>query len=476
MRHQRFEGKQLRSVLAGMITDTKVCSRLCSQLKGRGFKEEFASVIYKWCKDHIERYGEAPGKIIQLSFDRWAEKARDDKVVSQVEGILDYALGEYDPAENGHADLILDQASSYLSRKEIVKLKEDIEDDIEAGDFEAAFNRIRSVSQVNFNGNDIVRPIDDHEVWFDVLTEERERPLFEYPGALGQLIGPSFVPGTLFSFMGVEKAGKSYYLLDAAFRTLKNRFKVAYFEVGDLGQQETIERFGQRVLHSPVEESYVNWPVGWSKEDPDVPTTKRKRCNGVSIAHVKKKLLRYTRGRPDLLRLSCHPNSSVSVSDLQTILKEWFLDSGWAPDLIVIDYADILAPPSGYHDTKDQIDETWKQLRRLSQEMNCCVLTGTQTGSQAYRKKGTVLTRSDFSGRKTKLAHVNGMIGLNATAEDKKHDVTRINWVVRRKGGGSELTQVLVAGCFAAGMPIVLSKYASYAKQQLTVEDEKDEE
>ena len=153
-------------------------------------------------------------------------------------------------------------------------------------------------------------------------------------------------------------------------------------------------------------------------------------------------------------RLSCHPNSTLTVNAIKGILAGWERE-GWVPDIVIIDYADILTNENSRLDARDQINERWKQLRALSQSLHCLVLTVTQTDAAAYKTR--VITRSNFSDDKRKLAHVTGMVGLNQTDEEKELGVMRLNWVVRREGAFTETTCVNVAGCLALGTPAIVS-------------------
>jgi hypothetical protein len=462
----QYDGSRLRLILIGMITDQKVCSRISSFMdksKGPHFKSKWASIIAKWCKDYFQKYGSPPGENIEAIFRRWSQVGKTDpESVKYITRVLEYLSSEYAQRTiaKDNADFILDLASDYFSTESLRSVVDKVEDDITVGEVNKAYDRLESVSRVRLGYSSVLKPLVDNDVWLESIKEDEERSLFEYPGVLGELTKHSFTRGSLFAFMGVEKSGKSFYLIDAAFRAMKKRYNVAYFEVGDLGRDEVFQRLGQRILHETSRRESVKWPVDWDTEHDSRPVFSKRLCSGISIGHALKKVRKYSRGR-DLLRLSCHPNSTINVAQIDDLIQEWAKDECWIPAVVVIDYADILAPPHGFLDVKDQIDETWKQLRRLSQKYNCLVLTATQTSAQTYRRRGVVLTRLDFSGRKTKLAHVNGMLGINSTPEDIKYGVTRINWVVRRKGESWETRQVLVAGCFAAGMPIILSKFAS---------------
>lgn len=466
MQVTEYSGNRLRLILVGMITNSKVCSRISELITKKGgprFQPDWAQLIATWCRDYNAKYDMPPGQNIQNIYESWASSSQaSSEVLDQVEDLLDYLSDEYANTAQNNPDYILDEASEYFNQQQIKGLLERTEENVTKGQTEDAYAQLQATTRIELGHTTVIKPFDEVEPWLEIFHDEHQRPLYEYPGALGVLTHNSFTRSSLFAFMGVDKAGKSFYLMDAAFRALKNRHRVAYFEVGDLGQAETLTRLGQRVLRLPEFPQYVNWPIGWESDRPDVPILERRFKPGVSLGDMFKRMRRYSRGRKDQLRISCHYNSSITVQGIEGYLSDWAKSDCWFPDMLVIDYADILEPPAGFNEPKDQIDEVWKQLRRLSQKYNCLVLSATQTGAQAYRKKGSSLGRADFGGRKTKLATVNGMLGLNISPEDKENGVTRINWIVRRKGGGSETSQVVVAGCLAAGTPIIASRKIKY--------------
>jgi replicative DNA helicase len=160
------------------------------------------------------------------------------------------------------------------------------------------------------------------------------------------------------------------------------------------------------------------------------------------------------KSKKSYLKLSCHPNSSISVKGIEGILQTWERVD-WIPDVVVIDYADILAPLDGKADTREQINQTWKALRGMSQKLHCLVVTATQADAASY--KVDTLTRSNFSEDKRKHAHVTGMVGLNQTKEEKLNGVLRLNWLDLREAEYTEYRCVHVAGCLALASPAMKS-------------------
>jgi archaellum biogenesis ATPase FlaH len=355
--------------------------------------------------------------------------------------------------ESINSDYVLDQADRYFNTVRLKAAMERVEELLEVGKVVEAEAVLTKLSRVRLSSHSMVKVAEDWDAWRKAFDIDRQRPLVTYPGRLQNFLGDWLQRDTLIGFMAPDKTGKSVFLLDLAVRALRNRNRVAYFDVGDNSQDQVMRRLGSRVARQPGQENFrqqVKVPISIIKGEDgnyEVETKTRNFKRPVTVSAAFKAVQRLSRG-VDRLRLAAYPNGTASVVALASELADWEREDGWVPDVIVIDYADILAAPPGVKDTLDQIDETWKQLRRLSQENHCLVVTATQASAAAYGDKATVLKKQHFSGRKTKLAHVNGMVGINVSVKDREAGVTKLNWVVRREGRYSEMDQVIVAGCW----------------------------
>jgi hypothetical protein len=243
---------------------------------------------------------------------------------------------------------------------------------------------------------------------------------------------------------------------------MNQRRKVAFFAVGDMGQDEMIQRLMIRSTRHPEKACSVEVPISIESNDgaPSIETKTKKFISDLnwqkSWISCKKTMTQRVRSKESFFRLSVHPSDSISVDGITSIVKGWSRD-GWVPDVIVIDYADILLPPTGSikFDSRHQIDSTWKRLRSLSNSLNCLVVTATQSDAASYDVK--TISKRNFSEDKRKLAHVNGMIGINQTSEEEDIGVFRLNWVVARRGKNKSNRCVYTAGCLDLGNPAVLS-------------------
>ena len=108
-------------------------------------------------------------------------------------------------------------------------------------------------------------------------------------------------------------------------------------------------------------------------------------------------------------------------------------------------------------ETRDQINETWAAMRRMSQELHCLVMTVTQADADSY--EADLLRRSNFTNDRRKYDHVTYMFGLNQTDGEKRKGLYRLNWLVGREEDYSETRCCFTAGCLAVSSPMILSHF-----------------
>jgi hypothetical protein len=455
METKRYDSSSANRVLAAMALDDVVCTRIASQWTQEGlFESPWSNLVGSWCVNHARRYGKAPSSHLTSIFEEWsAKKIADDKMINSVERFLYYLSDNYgDPAELGSSEYLLNLAGEYFSKISLQRHIDNLTSELERGNVKKVEEDWFKYRTVNLGEDSYLEPANDANIHIQALSNDNDKPLVSYKGKLGLFIGSSLKRGSLHSFMAPDKSGKSTLLVDLAYRALRNRNRVAFFDTGDSNEREVIVRFDKRLLSSPDTNGKYMIPVRWEEGE---LIRAEKELEAVDPIMAFRKMKKITKS-PDALRLSCHANSTISATDIDGILNQWDRE-GWRPDVVVVDYADILAPPKGFRDTIDQIDETWKQLRKMSQNRQCLVVTATQVSATAYGKEDGLLSRKHFSGRKTKLAHVNGMLGINVSPEEKEKGVCRINWIVRRDDHYNESSYVRIAGNMAIGCPAIIS-------------------
>jgi len=226
-------------------------------------------------------------------------------------------------------------------------------------------------------------------------------------------------------------------------RSLMCRRKVALFEVGDMSQSQILRRLGVRLSCRPMfrkDLGIIEVPKMLHRDGKNIEIdTVEILCEKIARAEAcKKAVKRFVRRngiKPEdpHVMFSCHPNTSVNVSDISGILDGWAIQRNFVPDIIVIDYPDILAPEPGcgHMTTKDRTNETWKALRKLSQQKHCLVVVPTQADAASYNVE--LLGPENFTDDRRKLDHPTGVFGLNQTKEEKAQGIMRLNWINLRE-------------------------------------------
>lgn len=457
MKEKRYEGSELRRVLAGMVTDQVTCARIASQWNADGlFDVPYANLVGNWCVKYLQEYGEPPNTQLKSIFERWANgKDIDKATLSGVERLLKYLSDEWSKSGPINSDYLLSIAGDLFNRVKVRKALLESEELLESNQAGEALQRMSSLNKVELGSGSMIEPAEDFLAWQTAFDPFRKRPLVQYSGGLEKFFRGAMVRNSLIGFMAPDKSGKTYMLVDVGYRGIRCRCNVVHFQTGDLSQDEVLERYGQRSARLPLLSQTVPYPLALldkgevEKEERVLP--------GLTDVEGFQAVKRLCRGRRNF-RLSCFPAGTISVDGIYTILQNWARD-GWVADIVVIDYADVLAPPKGIKDSLEQHDETWKRLHKISHQLHCLVVTASQSNSAAYNNGQGVLTKKNFSGRKTKLAYVNGMVGINNTDEDKAKGSFRLNWIVRRNAAYRENQCCLVAGCLDIGCPTILSHF-----------------
>ncbi len=465
MRIEKVSGSEERKVLTGMIVDKRVLGRITSKWRKEMFKSRWADIVGQWCRDYYLEYQDAPKGNIQGLFESWASETPDKDTIRLVEKFLEGLSDEYEQlSKESNAEYTLDLAGKHFTRVAIQKAIDQIQGDLDAGKVKKAERRLLDFHKFEMGVGECVDVLEDEDAMEEALEDSLDA-IIEYPGDLGRFFRGQMTRDALVAILAPEKRGKSFHLQDHAWRALRQGKKVAFFSVGDLSKKQMMRRFMIRGAQRPLKAKTIRIPTSIKLvdgrpvvkfEEKTFESRLKKKEVKVKMARLREKL-RIEEGHP-LLKMSVHPMSSISVKGIEAILDDWARD-GWVPDVIIIDYADILDMPEG-DDDRSKINNTWKALRKLSQTRHCLVITATQADAASYTSK--LMDKSNFSEDKRKLAHVTGMYGLNQDPQEKERGIQRLNWIVLREEEFFETQCCYVAGCLSIAAPCMRSAIGFY--------------
>ena len=251
----------------------------------------------------------------------------------------------------------------------------------------------------------------------------------------------------------------SWWLLDVVLRAAEQGRNVLYIQNGDMTRKQIRRRFAARAAKRPFKPGDVKIPTALDTAG-ELEVTFEKTVEYKNYMDPERawrcvqRLVKRGMGE-DRIKLSVTPTKQLGVAGIKGMVDN-LGRQGWVPSIVVLDYADLLAPPAGFQgESRDAINENWAELRALA--FKACVVTATQVKRTAY--KAEVISMDDTADDKRKLAHVTAMYGINQSEEEKKQQVFRLNHVVLREGSyvGSEC--LYTAGCLAVANPCILSSF-----------------
>jgi len=347
--------------------------------------------------------------------------------------------------------------------------------------------------------------------------EEAGEPLVRFPKALGEFWNHQLTRGKFVALMAIEKRGKTFWLLEFAIRAISQGRKVVFFQAGDMTEGDQLRRIAMYLAGRSDREKYTQAhyePIRdcvWNQLDNcDRPVREGRFGPFASLSPnylrqkmTYEKLLEAVQTNPQYkpcfnckeyqtkawgavwlsqvpqtnplmageasrlvkeffvdkkrnFLLSTHANGTLSVSNMKALLSVWEKQSGFIPDVIIVDYADLLVAESRV-EFRHQQNEIWKALRNLTQERHCLLITATQADANAYDREW--LKMSNFSEDKRKYAHATAMFGLNQDPQgrEKKLGIMRINELVIREGESNPMNAVWVLHNLRRGKPYLQS-------------------
>lgn len=464
MQIARVEGTEERTITTAMLVDSVVLGRLADKWDGELFASKWCNLIGGWAVDYYRQYGKAPGPNIQALYQVWAANAgKDTHTTGMVDAFLTSLSGDYvNLRRESNSAYVLDIATKHFNRVRAQRFVDQVQGQLDQGDVDKALITAETWGKLDLGEaefSDVLRDMHGIQAAF----EQRAESLIQYPGALGEFYGDTLERDGFFAFLAPEKRGKTWQLLDVAFEATMQRRKVAVFSVGDMSKSQIYRRLMVKVARHPSKPRLVRYPKDVIRGPDDRMATvvheERQYPAALDWSTAWKACqaaIQRCKSDDTYLRLAAYPAGTQTVAGLRSVLLRE-ARKGWTPDVVVVDYADILAPPAGSLDVRDGTNRTWQALRALSQELHCLVVTATQANAASYNS--WLLSMRNYSEDKRKFAHVTAMAGINQSPDEKRVGLTRLNWLVRREEEAYETTQVHIAGCLALGAPVVRSTW-----------------
>lgn len=506
-----------RRIVIGLIVSTEYINSIRKGWSSELLGSRTAKLISNWCIEFYDQYHLAPGKEIESIFVRKVKGIKEQDA-KDIEDILGSLSNEYERQEKFNVNYLIDQTRQYLDEKSLRDFIEDVKGNLEEGNITEAKKAAYGFKPtVEFDAKDLDLSKEDALEKIERAFNSTSQPVVQYPYQLGTLLNSQLVRGGFIAFMGPEKRGKTWFLLDMAMRATEQKANVAFFQAGDMTEEQwlmrtcvhlagksNLEKYSGK-MYEPVRdciknqldtcelkerecdfgpfegkgENYVRKEMTFEILKDAVRDNKDyKPCYNCSkywkspwgatwlkqidtgppltSGEAKKTMKEFFMARNRNFKLSTYTSGSLTADEIISTLDLWERRDGFVADMIVVDFADIMSSQIKA-EFRHQENEKWMKLRGISQKKHALVVTATWTDASSYDKD--TLGLSNFSEDKRKYGHVTAMYGLNQDhkGREKKIGIMRINQIVIREDAFSSSTEVVVLQNLKRGQPCLAS-------------------
>jgi len=505
-----------RNIITGIIVSREYIRRVQPIWDDRLIDSPTIKMIASWCFDYYKQYKRSPRRNIESIVANKIRKGMPKDQSEMVERILQ-SISDQFVRRRFNIEYLFDQTVKYFKEQKLRILSEDIQQCVETDDVlkaEQLIAEFRSINKDESTG--AVNPFEDFDL-VDRAFANKEKPIVKFPKAFGKFINDQMVRDAFISFMGIEKIGKTFMLILCAMYAIESDCNVVFFQAGDMSEEENALRlYIYLAKRSNLEKYcgplYVPIPDCWRNQidicrkaerqcdfgiwndknkkrssikydelsekydelkDDYEPCTNCRACrsNGAVWFKYQKKQKpltareawkigrRWWKEHDKEFKLYTAPNETLSMKKIESLLDIWEKDYAFIPDVVIIDYMDLLAPDFDIarFDYRQQQNIIWQRARRLSQERHCLLITATQAAASGYKRD--LLKMEDYSEDKRKYAHVTAMYGLNQSDSDKKIGIMRVNEMLLRQGDFDRKSYINLLQRLQMGRPLLASYF-----------------
>ena len=457
-----------KGILTALIVSTRFNREIIPLLNLDYFTNSFIRKVAGWCVNFFLNYEVAPFNHIQdIFYEKQVGLSSEDAEL--IQKILTDISKRYELNQGLNVDYYIDQTLKFFKKRELEITSGNIKLLLEKDDIDAAEEQINGFTKIAKVVAGWVNPFE--EKYVDEVFQDEER-MFTFPGQLGSFLG-GFDRGWLVAVAAGFKLGKSWGMQELAIAAIQQRLKVAVFSL-EMYRKESNERLYKRLLGAALEESGpAVYPCFDCVFNQDGSCTKPERTNKIPLivggtkppfsynnkyrpctycrtksprefqvawwkevidrpafnkTNVQKHISALSKLYKNNYRFKQYPRFSANTNDIRRDLDILERTEDFVPDVIIIDYADILSPEDNGPTTGvEQLDTTWKSLAKLGGERHALVVTGSQITRTGIDKKQ--VRASDMALWIGKLAHVDVFYTYQQKSDEKRDGEMRVGLI-----------------------------------------------
>ena len=243
-------------------------------------------------------------------------------------------------------------------------------------------------------------------------------------------------PGELGIFCGTSNTGKSQVLINVAAAAIKAGKRVLIITL-EMSELQVIQRLDACIFHHDY------WDLA------QIPNVVTKCQQSVNMMRLKYPSI-------DDCNILFEPAGSLTVQDLYGIISSSYAADAM-PDLIIVDYADLLRSTTSYDSSYETIGLIYQDLFGFSKRLNIPVWTASQTNREGSKVKLADLQHVAESFKKAFVADT--VYTLNQEDWEKARHIMRVYSAKQRNHSKGSVYYFKTQFEQSTMVPITLGEY-----------------
>jgi replicative DNA helicase len=392
---QSFQAK----VISALLTDVRMMDTLCEIIDKKFFESDANKWIVQEIKDYYDEYKKEPTlDVFKGQVSKLDNPSLKKAVVEQLKTVYtQIGQDDFEYVKNEFTSFCINQ-----NMKNVILQSVDL---LKSGNYDRIKDLVDKAMKVGIESDLGMDYLLDFEERFSETGRETVATGWE---CVDDLMGGGLGPGELGVVVAPSGVGKSWML-------------------ACLGAAAV--RAGKTVVHYTLELSQHYVGLRYDTVFTHIPSTTLKEKKDEVYSKLKR--------LPGKLKVKYYPPKGASSKTIQLHIEK-MIAAGNKPDLIIVDYADLLLSHSNKTDsTYAEQGGVYIDLRGMSGELQIPIWTASQTNRSAIDSE--VIEADKIADSYAKVMNADFIMSLSRKAKDKLNNTARVH-IMKNRFGSDGLT------------------------------------
>jgi replicative DNA helicase len=387
---QSFQAK----VISALLTDVRMMDTLCEIIDKKFFESDANKWIVQEIKDYYDEYKKEPTlDVFKGQVSKLDNPSLKKSVVEQLKTVYtQIGQDDFEYVKNEFTSFCINQ-----NMKNVILQSVDL---LKSGNYDRIKDLVDKAMKVGVESDLGMDYLLDFEERFSETGRETVSTGWE---CIDDLMGGGIGPGELGVVVAPSGVGKTWAL-------------------AALGAAAV--RAGKTVVHYTLELSQHYVGLRYDTVFTHIPST--------DLKEKKEEVLHKLKRLPGKLKVKYFPPKGASSKTIQLHIEK-MIAAGNKPDLIIVDYADLLLSHSNKTDsTYAEQGGVYIDLRGMSGELQIPIWTASQTNRSAIDSE--VIEADKIADSYAKVMNADFIMSLSRKAKDKLNNTARVHIMKNRFG------------------------------------------